>query len=180
MGISAQFLILSAEVASDQIRLVGKEKLEEIGVVTGGQTGVNWSLEANNGVSYVKGERDCLFGHHKVMLCYNREIGFCFWAVIETQGRAVELLNHGLVEIVLNGEEVRLDVSSRVERGEFGIYINVFARITENEAEQIAFSKSFGVQIRFSTLSEMFLGIGAMDTTEGQMKLRTFFDNHKK
>ncbi len=180
MGISPQFLLMSAETPSDRIQIVDREKLEKLGIVTGGLTGVNWTLEANNGVSYVKGERDSIYGHHKVMLCYGKDIGFGFWAVIETQGRANELLNFGLVEIVVNGEDIRIDVSSRIERSEHGIYTNVFANISEDEARQIAFSDSFGVQVRFSSEAELFLGISAMDTTDGKMKLRTFFENHKR
>lgn len=180
MGISTQFLLLTASTPNDRIQIVDREKLEAIGVVTGGQTGVTWTLEANNGVSYVKGERDSLYGHHKVMLCYRKDIGFSFWAVIETQGRSYELLNFGHVEVVINGEDKRLDISSRVERGESGIYTNVFARISEEEAHEIAFSESFGVQIRFSSEAPLFLGVSAMDTSDGRMKLKTFFENHKK
>jgi hypothetical protein len=180
MGISPQFLLLSVATPSDQMRFVSHEELERIGAVTGGQTDVNWSIEGKNGLSYVKGERDSLYGHHKVMLGFNNEIGFVIWAVMETQGRARELLGFSLVEVVLNGESKRLDISSRAERKEEGIYTNILARISEDEAKQIAFSDSFGVQIRFSSDASMFLGIAAMDTKEGQEKLRTFFTNHKK
>jgi hypothetical protein len=180
MGISPQFLLLSAATPSDQMRSLPREELEKIGVVTGGQSEVKWSIEAQNGLSYVKGERDSFYGHHKVMLGFNSEIGFVFWAVIETQNRAKELLGFPLVEVVLNGESKRLDISSRVERKEEGIYTNVLARISDDEAKQIAFSDSFGVQIRFSSDASMFLGIAAMDTKEGREKLRTFFSNHKK
>lgn len=180
MGISPQFLLLSAATPSNQMRFVGRKELERTGVVTGGQTDVKWSIEGKNGLSYVKGERDSLYGHHKVMLGFNNEVGFVFWAVIETQGRARELLGFSLVEVVLNGESRRLDISSRAERKEEGIYTNVLAKISEDEAKQIAFSDSFGVQIRFSSDASMFLGIAAMDTKEGQEKLRTFFTNHKK
>lgn len=180
MGISTKFLLLTASIPNDKIRIVDRGELESIGVVTGGLTGVTWTLEENNGISYVKGERDSLHGHHKVMICYNKEIGFAFWAVIETQGRAHELLNFGLVEVVINGEDRRINISSRVERGEYGIYTNIFARISEEEAHEIAFSESFGVQIRFSSEAQLFLGVSAMDTSDGRMKLKTFFDNHRK
>ncbi len=179
MGISAQFLLLSAETPSENMRFISKDELERIGVVTGGDTGVAWTLEAHNGLSYVKGERDSIYGHHKVMLCYKKGVGFAFWAVIETQNRAEELLNFRVVEIVVNGEDVRLDISSRAERGEFGIYVNVFSLISQEEAKVLAFSKSFGVQIRHSSNAELFLGIASMETEKGEMKLKTFFENYQ-
>jgi hypothetical protein len=180
MGISPKFLLLSAATLSDKMQIVSKSKLERLGVVTGGQTAVTWTLEANNGISYVKGERDSIYGHHKVMLCYQKDIGFYFHAVVETQNRSDELLNFDLVEIVINDENTRLDISAEVTRTEHGKYINVISRISDDAARQIAFSDSFGVQIRFSSEAEVFLGIAAMDTMDGQGKLRTFFENHKK
>lgn len=180
MGISTRFQLLSAETPSDQMRFVSHSDLKEIGVVTSGQTAVKWTLEAKNGISYVKGERDSLYGHHKVMLCFNREIGFAFSAVIETQGRGREMLENPLVEVVIDGEDQRIDISSRAARGIFGNYINVFAKLSEEEAGQVAFSKSFGVQIRFGADSPVFLGVAAMDTKDGQERLRTFYENHRK
>lgn len=179
MGISTEFLNLSSNVPDDEILFISMSKLEALGVVTGGQTTPKWSIEANNGIIYVKGERDSLYGHHKVMLCFNRDIGFAFWAVIETQGRAKELLGFPVVEIVIDGEDRKIDISSRLERGEFGSYVNIFARINEDEAHQLAYSDSFGVQIRGSTMADMFLGVSAMDTKDGKGKLQTFFENHK-
>lgn len=180
MGVSLRFLIISSSTPSDQMLTVSRSELEQIGVVTGGETAVKWTVEARNGMSYVKGEQDTLFGHHKVMLCYNKECGFMFWAVIESQGRAKELLGHSLVEIVMNNETIRYDISSRVDRAENGIYVNVLAQISEDEARQIALSDNFGVQIRMSHEAGMFLGVRGMDTTEGKSKLGTFFDNHSR
>lgn len=180
MGISQKFLLLTANTPTEEIRIVDKVTLEKIGVVTGGESAASWTLEAESGISYVKGERDSLYGHHKVMLCFNKESGFRFWAIIETQGRSEELMGFRLIEIVINQEDTRIDISSRAERCEFGIYTHVFAQISEDEARQIAFSESFGVQLRFSAKSELFLGVRAMDTANGRMKLQTFFENHRR
>ena len=101
-----------------------------------------------------------MYGHHKVMLCYSKSIGFCFWAVIEAQGRERELSNFSLVEVVINEEEKRINISERSLRHLIGNYVNVFSRITEDEARLITYSDSFGVQIRASQEAEMFLGSG--------------------
>ena len=125
---------------------------------------------------YVRGERDSLYGHHKVMLCYAKGLGFMFWAVIESQGREFELTSFGLVEIVVNGEEIRLNISQRCERQVIGIYTHVLARITDEEARTIAFSESFGVQIRFGNEAPVFLGISAVSTEGGKKQLQAFFN----
>lgn len=180
MGIGPEFLTLSASVKADAIRLVGRDELQKIGVVNGGQTSVVWSLEARNGISYVKGERDSLFGHHKVMLCYNREVGFSFWAVVEAQGRYRQLMGFTYVEIVIDGETKRFDISDHVFRAEVGNYVNFQSPISEEVARAIAYSDSFGIQIKMTREADMFLGISAMETTTGKMQLQTFFENHRK
>ncbi len=176
MGISAGFLELSSATASTEIDKVGEEQLRQLGVITDGQTEAEWTVQARNHIMYVRGERDSLFGHHKVMLCYARGTGFLFWAVIESQGREDELTSFGLVEIVVNGEEIRIDISDRCARQIEGIYTNILSPITEDEARAIAFSESFGVQVRFSCEAEIFLGIAAMSTESGKEQLHTFFN----
>jgi hypothetical protein len=175
MGISADFLELSASTASDSIFRVEHSTLKEMKVVTGGETEANWSVQALQGAMYVRGGRDSLFGHHKVMLGFHKEFGFYFHAVIESQGREDELTSFGLVEIVINGEEIRLDISRRCVRDVFGIYVNIKTLISEEEAKMIAFSDSFGVQVRFSSDADLFFGISAVDTAGGQDQLQSLF-----
>lgn len=176
MGILPEFLEDSASVPSSKIQYMALDRLKELKVATGGATDVTWSTESRNQMLYVKGERDSIFGHHKVMLCYNRGAGFLFWAVIETLGRERELTTHGLVEIVLNGEEERIHISDRCERQVHGIYVNILCQISPEEARRIAYSESFGVQIRFASTSAVFLGISAMETDDGKDQLVSFFE----
>ncbi|WP_084861321.1 hypothetical protein [Salibaculum halophilum] len=176
MGVSTGFLELSSATAGTKIDAVDEEKLRALGVITDGVTEAEWSVQSRNHIMYVRGERDSFYGHHKVMLCYTKGAGFMFWAVIESQGREYELTTFGLVEIVVNGENIKIDISQRCTRQVSGIYTNVLARITEEEARTIAFSESFGVQIRYLNESPVFLGISAVSTEGGKEKLQTFFN----
>lgn len=176
MGVSSEFLELSASTPGTHMGFVDEERLKQLGVLTGGETDVEWTIQSGEGTLYVRGERDSLFGHHKVMLGYRKELGFLFWAVIEAQGRESELTTFGLVEIVLNGEDFRIDITDRCARDVHGIYVNVICQITQEEARQIANSTSFGVQIRATHEAEMFLGIAAVSTRGGEDKLKTLFE----
>ena len=176
MGVSLKFLEVSTATPNDKMDLIDVSELRKLGVVTDGQTNVHWSVQAKNSTLYVRGERDSLYGHHKVILGYSKAFGFYFWAVIEAQGREQELTSFGLVEIVLNGEASRVDISARCERAVYGIYVNIIAKLTTKEARSIAFSDSFGVQVRFSDEAEMFLGVSAVSTDGGREELATFFN----
>lgn len=177
MGVGSEFLETSAATDADQIHKLEIEDLEGMGVVTGGQTDCVWSIQGRNYSLYVRGERDSIYGHHKVMLGYNRSLGFYFHAVIEAQGREEELLSHGLVELVVDGERVRVDISKRCEREVHGIYVNIFVALTDEEAKLLAFSDSFGVQVRASCEASVFLGISAMSTEGGRSQLEALFYN---
>ncbi|MGO4638670.1 hypothetical protein AB4Z43_09550 [Mesorhizobium sp. 2RAF45] len=176
MGVSPDFLEFSSSVRSNSILIADEDNLKTLGVVTGGETGTNWTVQARASMIYVRGERDSLFGHHKVMLGHTKGAGFFFWAVIEAQGREDELTTLGLVEIVLNGEEKKIDISNRCERIVSGIYVNVFAKITQEEARAIAYSTSFGIHIRFWSDSPMFLGIAPVPTAGGAEQLQTIYN----
>lgn len=175
MDITPDFLQISSATPNSEIGLIDGEKLRALGVVTDGQTDAVWSVQARNRMLYVRGERDSIFGHHKVMLAHIKGQGFFFWAVIEAQGREPELTEFEHIEIVLNGEESRLDISDRAIREVIGLYVNILAPITNTEANEIAHSDSFGVQVRDSEQADMFFGIAAISTLGGKDNLETLY-----
>jgi len=179
MGISVGFLGLSAGVASDEILQMSEDELREHWMVTGGVTNVVWGTEMRSNMLYVRGTRDSIFGQHKVILAYAKGVGFIFFAVIEAQGRQDELCNSGLVEIVVNGEDQRIDISDRCTREPNNVDVVLMSNLTEGEARQLAYSDSFGVQIRFSKEAEVFLGVSAMETEGGQESLRSLYEHMK-
>jgi hypothetical protein len=176
MEVSIGFMEISSAVPSGEISIIDADQLRAMGFVTDGVTDAKWSVQARGNMIYVRGERDSLYGHHKVMLVYMKAVGFLFWAVIEAQAREDELMSFGLVEIVINGEETRIDITDRCNRNISGSYVNILAEITEEEARVLAFSESFGVQVRFSNEVGVFLGIAAVDTNGGREQLETLFN----
>lgn len=175
MGVSLSFLTVSASIPSEELHLLGHEELLEYRMVTDGVTDVKWGTEMRSNLIYVRGTRDSIYGRHKVMLAHAKDAGFMFFAVIEAQGRQEELCRFGLVEIVINGEDHRIDISARCERTANDIDVILMSKVTREEAAMIAYSNSFGVQIRFSNESPVFLGVSAMDTTGGKDGLVTLY-----
>ncbi|NNG74526.1 hypothetical protein HLI18_32695 [Rhizobium laguerreae] len=167
MGIPAAFLEQSALIPGHDLDTLSEEKMRELKVITGGETAVTWGVEVQKGVMWVRGERDALFGHGKVMLCYSKTDRFMFVAMVEAMGRQNELLNFGLVEIVVNGEDTRIDITDRCARAPTGIYIMFMAKLSDDEAKFIAYSASFGVQVRASSDAGVFLGIAPVSTENG-------------
>ncbi len=174
--ISLELLEISSSTPGNEIREIQLEQLQRLRVVTGGVTEAKWSVQARGEMLYVRGERDSLFGHHKVMLAFMNTVGFHFWAVIEAQGRERELEANSIVEIVVNEEDIRIDISDRCIRTTINGYVNILSKLTAVEARLIAFSDSFGVQVRTSKSAEIFLGVAAISTDGGREQLATLFN----
>lgn len=175
MGATSEFVELSSATASKEINFVGHERLKELGVITGGQTGVEWTIQARGKMMYARGERDSTYGRHKVMLGFGKDVGFFFWAVIETQNRFQELTSFGVVEININGEDIKIDISDECERFQVGTDVHIFAKLSHERAQLISESESFGAQIKFVHESPTFLGINAMNTEGGREQLSTLY-----
>ncbi|MGV1900694.1 hypothetical protein ACQZ6V_10425 [Agrobacterium sp. 22-3674b3] len=176
MGIPPAFLELSAGTPEQQVHLVSEEQLKGLRVVTGGMTEPTWGVEIHENAMWVRGERDSLWGHGKVILAYSKAEGFAFIALIETMGRENELSKFPLVEIVVNGEEIRIDITDRCIREPSGIYTLFMANLSMSEARLLANSKSFGIQIRGSGQAEIFLGIAALSTAGAEGKLQGLYN----
>ncbi len=176
MGIPAEFLELSADTPGDQISHVDEEKLRALNIVTDGMTEATWGVEIQPEAMWVRGERDSLWGHGKVLLIYAKSDGFSFGAMVETMGRQNELMTFGLVEIVVNGEDIRIDISNRCAREASGIYTFFLAKLSESEAQLLSHSRSFGIQIRASAEAQIFLGIAAVSTKGGEQKLQGLYN----
>ena len=174
MSISTEFLEISSRTPSSEILSIPKERLEELGVVTGGLTNVEWSTQSRGGLIYVRGERDSLFGRHKVMLKYSKATGFMFWGLFEAQGRHKELTELPLVEITHGEDEETIDVSAKSVRLSAGEDVNIFVPLSEDEAIFLANSTAFGVQVRASPDAPLFLGASPLDTSSGTEQLTSF------
>ncbi|ODS56928.1 MAG: hypothetical protein ABS40_09095 [Agrobacterium sp. SCN 61-19] len=175
MGIPAAFLELSAGTSGDKVTFVSEAQLKELGVITGGMTKPIWGVEIQQNAMWVRAERDSLWGHGKVILIYSPTDGFTFAALVESMGRENDLMSFPLVEIVVNGEDRRINISDRCIRAPAGIYTILMSKLLNDEAQMLAHSESFGIQIRASAQSEIFLGIAAVSTAGAEAKLQGLY-----
>ncbi|MGR9555968.1 hypothetical protein ACU8MG_22790 [Rhizobium leguminosarum] len=175
MGIPAAFLELSAVTPGHDLQLVTGEQLRALKVVTDGQTPAVWGVEVHQEAMWVRGQRDSLWGHGKVMVIYSKSDGFSFGALVEAMGHEHELMTFGLVEIIANGEDVRIDITDRCLRSPTGIYIMFMAKLSDEEAKILTHAGTIGIQVRASADAGIFLGIAALSTEGGQSKLEGLY-----
>ncbi|MDL2400112.1 hypothetical protein [Rhizobium mayense] len=175
MDIPAAFLELSAMASGHDLQLVTGDQLRALKVVTDGETPAAWGVEVHQDAMWVRGQRDSLFGHGKVMVIYAKSDGFSFAALVEAMGHERELMTFGLVEIIANGEDVRIDVTDRCLRSPTGIYIMFMIKLSDEEAKVLTDATSIGIRVRASEDAEIFLGIAAMSTEGGGSMLKGLY-----
>lgn len=177
MEIASEFLEISASVESREIKLLDHSELRRLSVVTDGETSVTWTVQSKNNLLYVRGERDSHYGHHKMILGFAKP-SFYVHAVIESQGRELQLTEFPIVELVIvNGEEHVVDLSDKCLRHVDGIYTNAMAMISNELAKDIADCDSFGLRIRGGYDAPMFLGIAPMSTDGATDLIRSFVNS---
>lgn len=174
MGIDLRLMQISADVHHAETRSLTAQELTELGVVAPGVSDVAWATESRNGSIYVRAQRDTIYGLQKLIVGYMKPMGFYVHAVFECQGRDRELSSFPLVEVTMNGESVRWDVSPRATRQIVNGFMNVIVPVSAEEARQMAESPSFGLQIRFSSMADLFFGIGEVPIdADGRGRLDT-------
>lgn len=177
MGIPAEFLEISASVESNVVKDIDHGELRKLNVVTDGVTPVEWTVQSRNDTLYVRGERDSIFGHHKLCLGFAKP-QFYLQAVIESQGRAEQLTQFGLVELVIGPNDRRIiDLSERALRFDGGFYTNVFSTLSPEEVRELAESEGFGLRVRFGPDADVFLGIDIMMTSGSEDLLKSFVNS---
>lgn len=175
MVITPEFLEISSNISSGSLEIIPEARLRELKISTGGVTEATWTTNANNGAVYVRGERDSIYGHQKVLLGFRKKMGFFFWAVIEAQGREDELMRFPSVEISFEEERANIDISDRCTRWPMEGYVHVMVPISQDEAAQLAYSTGFGVCIRATNEAPVFLGAAPLSTEGGADALQSFF-----
>ena len=179
MGIPAEFLKVSSSVSSSEIVLLKEADLSALNIITSGMTEVVWTAHAVSNLIYVRGERDSMFGHHKILFGYTRGSGFVIFALIESMGREEELSKFPVVEIALDHEADFIDISHRCHREVQGIYTVLHALLSDGEAKRIASATSVGVYVRMTKDAPIFLGASPMETETGKDQLQTIYNTFR-
>lgn len=168
MGVDISFMELSARKSGSELEIVPHDVLRQLNVVNDGYTREEWSVQAIDGMSYVRGERDTFFGHQKILLFVEPvSKNFYFVGIFETRNREEELNMMAQIDMEINSHNI--DVSSRnCRRKIYNGYFHIYIPISVDEAREIATSASAGVMMRFTSESPMFLGISGMKLESGR------------
>lgn len=168
MDCDPEFFTLSTKAGSEEIFEPSKHELEQLNVVTNGFSRPKWSIESNNGILYLKGERDTVYGINKfVMYCENPP-RMSLVIIFDPQRRETEVMGFQAHSLMINDQQFPIiPVEKKIVNGWFN---SVYA-LTPEQLAYIATARSVGVVVQAAYNAPIFLGFNNMPFEEGAKKL---------
>lgn len=173
MGVNPRLFELASMTPPSSMYYLTPSDWRNLNVVNSGYDPVNWTVEANGGIVYLKGERQTIHGVNKFMMYCDPSLGPVLYVIIDPQGRQNEIMGMGNHVLVINGVKNNIRPIERViENGWF----NAAYALTNAQIAALRTAENVGVIFRHNTQSPMFLGFMHMDFADGRRRLPTLFD----
>lgn len=168
MGVDPEFFSLSTKAGADEIYEPSQKVLEKLGVVNLGWTRPKWTVESNNGVIYLKGERDTQYGMNKFMMFCNDDKSVMLYIMFDPQGHQEEALAMAAHSLVVDGQDQPIHPFTKAIEGG---WFNSMYILKDEELAAIMRAKTVGVIIRPMYETPIFLGFNMMPFEDGASKL---------
>jgi hypothetical protein len=171
MGISPQFNSVFVSAGKDEMMEPSRVQLEAMRVINNGFEPTKWTIESREGVIYLKGERDTVYGINKfILFCGNGNL--LLHMIMDPQGRQHEVMRMRSHRLVVNNTNYsRLQpIDRKITNGWF----NVTYSLSPPQAKSIEISETVGVIIQNSDSAPIFLGFNAMEIGNERQKVRSF------
>lgn len=179
MGVKPEFQALASEAASDDIRVLGEERLKALGVVNNGYMPPIWTIEAYDGALYLKGMQEKSTGPGKVTFNCGLNGQMLFSGFFGPVSNAVEIKNgSGVHSIIVDHHHVKLDHRNLIRRDEmlFSLYT-----LPEKLVRKVLAAKSnIGWALESKVVPGTFQGIVVDLDSQGKERLKSFILNCKK
>lgn len=174
MDVNPDFFTLSTQAGSDEIYEPSTGQLEKLNVVTYGFGKPTWTIESNNGVLYLKGERDTEYGINKfILMCPNRS-ALVLHIIFDPQRRDEAALHFSAHSLVIDGQEQPMSSAwKKVMNGWF----NSEYVLTPSQIAALRRAQSVGVIVQPEYGAPIFLGFDKMPFYEGAKKIDGLLHN---
>jgi hypothetical protein len=175
MEVDVELFSLASECPPDDMLDVPPDTLKRLNVVNNGIKAAKWTIESYDGMLYLKGERDTIYGLQKFMLVFP-STGNMFFYVIFGGGKDAESILLMETDQLSIDDEVFPLHELCVSRVDHNGLINATYQVTPQILNRLRTAKSIGYQLRHSTLAAMFVGFDHFPFEDGAVKLAGLID----
>jgi hypothetical protein len=168
MDIDTDLFTLSTTAGPEEIYEPSLQELQKLNVVTNGFNKPKWTVESNNGILYLKGERDTVYGINKFIMFCPPKSAMILHIIFDAQGHDEQLLNFPAHSLVIDDQEYPITSGwKKIANGWFNSeYI-----LTNQQLLAVERAKSVGVIVQGGYGAPVFLGFNSMPFEDGAKKL---------
>ena len=171
MDVDPDLFMEMTKSGKDEMNLLSKSRMEELGVVNNGVGRTYWSIESipDEGL-YLLGARDSVYGTSKFMVSCTKGVPFLL-AMFDPQRRADEVLVMGAQSLLIDGTpfpiaDYKIDGPDVVNG-----WIAVQYRLDERLLMKILNAQTVGVSFQYAYDAPIFLGFDGMEISSARGKL---------
>jgi hypothetical protein len=175
MDVDVELFSLASEVPSDDIFEVPPDTMKRLNVVNNGIKIAKWTIESYDGMLYLKGERETIYGIQKFMLVFPSKGNMFFYVIFGGGKDAESILSMEADQLSIDDEVIPLH-ALRVSRVDDNGLINAMYQVTPDILTKLRAAKSIGYHLQHSTLAAMFVGFDSFPFQDGAAKLAGLID----
>ena len=168
MDIDTDFYTLSTTAGPAEIYEPSLQELQKLNVVTNGFNKPKWTIESNNGLLYLKGERNTVYGINKLIMFCPPKSRMILHVIFDAQRHDKELLSFPAHSLVIDDQEY--PITSEWKEMANGWFNSEYI-LTTQQLLAIGRAKSVGVIVQGGYGAPVFLGFNNMPFEDGAAKL---------
>ena len=168
MDIDTDLFTLSTTAGPEEMYEPSLQELQKLNVVTNGFNKPKWTIESNNGLLYLKGERDTVYGINKLLMFCPPKSSMILHIIFDAQGHDEQLLNFPAHSLVIDDQEY--PITSGWKKIEHGWFNSEYV-LTTQQLLAVERAKTVGVIVQGGYGAPVFLGFNSMPFEDGAKKL---------
>jgi hypothetical protein len=170
MDVDVELFSIAAEWATDDIFVIPSPTLMRLNVTNDGFKPTAWSIESMDGVLYLRGARDTIYGVQKFLLVFPSSGDMWMHIIFDGGANADDMLEMESDRLLIDGEFILLH-ELRVSRfNDFG-RINMMYKVTDEIMEKLRGAKKIGFILQHVADAFIFVGYDQFPFEDGASKL---------
>ena len=170
MGVSIELFSIASDWAPDDIFVIPTPTLKRLNVVNDGFKPSVWSIESLDGVLYLKGARDTIYGIQKFLLVFPSNGDMWMHIIFDGGINADEMLRMESDRLLIDGEYFLLH-DLRVSRFSDNGRMNMMYKVTDEILDGLKGAKKIGFVLQHVADALIFVGYDQFPFEDGASKL---------
>jgi hypothetical protein len=177
MDVDIELFSIASEIPANDILIIPNETLSRLKVINNGQKDSKWTIESLDGVLYLKGERETIYGLQKFLVVFPAK-SEAYLHIIFDIGQSADLaMMMEWDQFVLDGVYI-LAADFRINRWVENGMLNAMYSLPPDFLSKMLLAKTVGYCLQFTEEAPVFIGFDRLPCRDGAAKLPGLISLH--